>query len=175
MTTARLRSPRATPRHLVALVIAALLALAATACGPSNSLFVPAERLSPALAATVDSLVLDEWQAAALYREAAGRFSGASPFPALERAQEDRVGYLRRIYEQYPAFPPVNPWSFTAAREVTPSQAEVCAIAAAHEQATADRYARALSLKPPPVVEQVLKVNRAATLSADLASARRCR
>lgn len=175
MTTARCRSPRVSPRHLLALVTAALLALAATACGPGSSLFVPAERLSPSLAAVVDSLVLDEWRAQALYGDAADRFAGAAPFPALERAQGDRVGYLLRIYEQYPAFPPVNPWGVTAAREVNPSQAGVCALAAAHEQATADRYTRALSLKPPPVVEKVLKVNRAATLSADLAAAKRCR
>lgn len=175
MHSRRFRSSRVASRHFLALGLAALLALAATACGAGNSLFVPAERLSPALAATVDSLVLDEWRAAALYQEATAQFAGVAPFPALERAQGGRVSYLMRIYEQYPAFPPANPWNDVEARRAGWSPAEACALAAAYEQATADRYARALALDPPPIVEKVLKVNRAATLSADLAAAKRCR
>lgn len=149
------------------------LAAFTMACSAGNSMFVPSEQLSPALRATLDSLVLDERRAHARYEQVLEQFGRVAPFQSMVGTQNDRVAALLQIYRKYPAFPPSES-ALVGDREPFGSLAGACLVAAQHEQATVDRYSRALALRPPSGVDKVLKRNRALTLSGEVAAAKRC-
>lgn len=145
-----------------------------TACRGGDALFVPVPRLVPPLQATLDSLLVQEWEAEARYREAMAQFGEVAPWHSLARAQADRSAWLLRIYRSYPTFPPANPHAGDA-EALTPADApRTCAALLMMEEATAALYSRALALRPPHDVERILKRNRAETLSREVPTARRC-
>lgn len=137
-------------------------------------MLTPAERLPQGMSALLDSLVVDEYRAAARYQQVMQAFGTVSPFKEMEPVQGSRVNALMQIYRQYPAFPPPNPFEGPQYMERYASVAGACEVAAEAETATADRYARALALNPPQSVQKILRYNRASTLAFEVAATIRC-
>ena len=150
-------------------------AFSAVACAGSGDALTPADRLPQAVSAILDSLVVDEYRAAARYQQVMQAFGTVSPFKEMEPVQANRVETLMQIYRQYPAFPPPNAFEGPQYMERYASVAGACEVAAAAELATADRYARAVALNPPTDVQRILRYNRASTLAFEVAAATRCR
>ncbi|MCC6317249.1 MAG: hypothetical protein IT361_06100 [Gemmatimonadaceae bacterium] len=158
-------------RH--AAIFGALLLMTA-ACADGDG-FTPVEPLAPAVAAVLDSLLTDEWRAGARYQQVMQRFGTVSPFREMEPVQESRAASLLQIYRSYPAFPPSRPTGAVQGIEIYASLEGACEVALEAETATVQRYARALALNPPEMVQRILRFNRANTLAFEVVAAARCR
>lgn len=166
---------RHSPSRLRHAALIGVFALSAVACAGSGDGLTPAERLPQGLSAILDSLVVDEYRAAARYQQVMQAFGTVSPFKEMEPVQASRVEALMQIYREYPAFPPPNPFEGPQYMERYASVAGACEVAVQAETATAERYARAAALNPPASVRRILRYNRASTLAFEVAAATRCR
>jgi hypothetical protein len=173
-------SPRNVARGLAGV---ALLAIAA-ACSGSGGTFEPSERLNPAVKATLDTLMLDEWSAQARYAQVLQAFGNVSPFKALRNTHDRRATSLERIYLQFALFPPANPFrpqggtgaaSTVETGAVYDSRERACEVSVTLERETVDRYDRLLTLNPPRVVANAAESNRALALEEDIPAVQRCR
>lgn len=149
-------------------------AFASAACVGSGDALTPAEPLPQGVSAILDSLVVDEYRAAARYQQVMQAFGTVSPFKEMEPVQATRVEALMAIYRQYPAFPPPNPFAGPQYMERYVSVEGACEVALEAETATAERYSRALTLNPPASVQKILRYNRASTLAFEIAASMRC-
>ena len=89
---------RPTLRSAVRRVTGVALLATAAACSTGGGMFEPSERLTPAVKATLDSLMLDEWAAQARYSRVLQDFGTVSPFTTLRTATNRRVGVLEKTY-----------------------------------------------------------------------------
>lgn len=161
-------------RRLIAAKVSMVLALTAGVQGcQSSSLFVPSERLSPAVSGALDSLILTEWQSEAMYQQARRDFGDRAPFKALASGPGKNAFRLEQVYRIYGAFPPRNPYHGDA---ITRFSSLVTACAASVESTTevATRYAQLLTLDAPGTVRRVVKENRARVLEDQVPAATRC-
>lgn len=150
-------------------------------------MFEPSERLTPAVKATLDSLMLDEWGAQARYTRVLQDFGSVSPFTTLRAATNRRVSVLEKTYLQLAEFPPANPYrarvggdalsaqSSQGAAGSYESRAQACEVSVTLEQETVDRYARLLGAHPPRIVALAAKENRALSLESVIPAAQRCK
>jgi len=154
------------------------------ACSSEGGVFDPSERLTPAVHAALDSLILEEWSAEARYSAVLQHFGNVSPFRELRPAQGERANVLQRVYLRYGYFPPVNPHRITPLSHVQPltagasrggTLAEACVQESERERATLGRYDRLLAQEPPPLVTSALEVNRRKTINHDVPAMERCR
>jgi hypothetical protein len=165
---------RHSPSLLRHATVIGALALSAVACAGSGDGLTPALPLPQGVSAILDSLVVDEYRAAARYQQVMQAFGTVSPFREMLPVQGARVEALMQVYRQYPAFPPPNPFDGPQYMERYASVAGACEVALEAETATAERYARALALNPPAAVQKILRYNRASTLAFEVAATRRC-
>jgi hypothetical protein len=176
---------RLSPRKLVRGVGAVALLVTGAACSADGGMFAPSERLTPAVQATMDSLMLDEWAAEARYVQVLQAFGNVSPFTTLRTTNSRRTTALQRVYLQYGVFPPVNPYrpaalgALSAASEdggaAYHSRERACELSVAIERETVSRYDRLLALDPPSTVVRMAEKNRALSVETDIPAAERCR
>lgn len=149
-------------------------------------MFEPSERLTPAVKATLDSLMLDEWGAQARYARVLQDFGSVSPFTTLRAATNRRVNVLEKTYLELAEFPPANPYraigsgslsaqTSQAAAGSYESRAQACEVSVTLEQETVDRYARLLGATPPRIVALAAKENRTLALESAIPAAQRCK
>lgn len=166
---------RRSPSRLRHAAVIGTFALSAAACVRGGDVLTPASPLPQSVSAILDSLVVDEYRAAARYQQVMQAFGTVSPFREMHPVQGARVAALMQIYRQYPAITPPNPFEGPQYMERYASLAGACEVAVEAETATAGRYARAVALNPPAAVQQILRYNRASTLAFEVAAATRCR
>ncbi len=182
----RPRFHRTTLRNAVRTVAGVVILASAAACTTGGGMFEPSERLTPALKATLDSLMLNEWGAQARYTRVLQDFGSVSPFTALRTATSRRVSVLEKTYLELAEFPPANPYrakvggslsvqSSQAAAGSYESISHACEVSVTLEQETVDRYSRLLSAAPPRIVALAAKENRALSLESVIPAAQRCR
>jgi len=160
-------------RSLVAKVSIALALIVGLQGCQSDTVFVPSERLGPAVSVALDSLILSEWQSEAMYQQARRDFGDMAPFRALASAPGKNAARLEQVFRIYGAFPPRNPYHGDA---VTRFSSLVSACAASVESTTevVTRYAQVLTLDVPGTVKRVVKENRARVLGDQVPAATRC-
>lgn len=176
---------RPTLRKLVRTGGAVTILAIAGACATDGGMFAPSERLTPAVQATLDSLMLDEFAAEARYGRVLQAFGNVSPFTTLRSTNARRTTALQRVYVQYGVFPPLNPYRPTALGAVSvasdgegavyDSRERACELSLALERETVIRYDRLLALDPPSTVVRMAQKNRALSAETDIPAVERCR
>jgi len=156
------------------LLLALSVAAMAWSCG--EEAVVPTEvALSPAAQALVDTLYLDEYRAAERYDQVLRTFGAVAPFQELLPLQAQRLTALREVYAQYPDRAMPDPLAGLHYQERYADLGGACEVSAEFERRTAERYARALRLRLPPVVAATLSRNHQATVAIDLPRTSACR
>lgn len=129
--------------------------------------------LSAEVRTSLDGLLLDEYQAEAIYARVLQDFGDVRPFSNIIGAEQRHASALETLYGRYGLDVPANPHSATTVDGYASVQA-ACAAGVDAEIANAALYEAILEYEMPADVRQVVTSNRDASLYNHLPAFQRC-
>lgn len=152
------------------------LLVSTAACDRATSADVVSERPTPALYAALDTLLLAERRAESRYGQVLRAFGKVDPFALFAEEQSGRTSSLERIYLEYGALPPANPFAGMAQPYVAyAALSDACAETLNETVQLVALYDRALTLRPPATISRVWMQNRQQANAETIPAAARCR
>ncbi|MEO7962483.1 MAG: hypothetical protein ABIT38_01085 [Gemmatimonadaceae bacterium] len=156
--------------------LAVAILFTGTACREITEVSAESERPSPALYASLDTLLMSERRADSRYGQVLRRFGSVDPFTRLAAGQSQRTESLERIYLSYGEALPANPYAgmaqpYVAYRTVD----DACAETLSETQELVALYDRALRLKLPSSVARAWTQNRLRAKTETIPAAKSCR
>lgn len=163
--------------HFATLVLASVATIGCSddATAPDSATSAT-QVVAPALKAALDSTLIDEWLAEAVYAAVIRDFGSVLPFANIIRAEQRHAASLLNIYATRGLTVPANPYATVPAGFGSfASVAVACAAGVDAEVANITLYDRALALTPPTDIRFVWEHNRRASLEQHLPAFTVCR
>ena len=154
---------------MLRLLLLASLLVGVAACDSAGDPDV----LSADVRTSLYGLLLDEYQAEAIYARVLDDFGDVTPFVNIIRAEQSHAAALETLYERYNLDLPATPHTTDTVPAFASVQA-ACAAGVEAEIANAALYDAILGEDMPADVRQVLTSNRDASLNRHLPAFQRC-